>query len=461
MINIAFSTSEERKVKSQAAMDIPQHVLGGLFHSRFFRYVLGIYGTQVTVAAVGLITGVAVARVLGPEGRGAYAVAAVISVIGVQLGSLGMQGSNSYFVARDRTMLAPTLVNSLVVSLVVGSAGGAACWLIFRTFPGAVPIDSSLMVLAILGIPIGLAYFFIINLLMALQEVRIFNIIELSNKVLAALFIVGAVASRARTAQAFLLLVLLAQTVCLGLALRILIKFCDSPMTPSVSVFRKNFSIGWKVYLSCVFGFLVVRIDLLMVRSLSGAAPAGYYSIVGSLGDYVLMLPTAVSMLLFPKLSSIHDESEKRTLTLKAVAVTSLALAAVLLLLVVSGKVIIGLLFGKAFLPASTAVFFLAPGILFLGVEVVLVQYLNSCGFPASVVVLWIFSTFLNIGLNWWAIPAYGINGAAAVSSISYLFALGGVAWMTRRKWKSAKSPVMSDDLHDSLQTFAPGQEQE
>jgi O-antigen/teichoic acid export membrane protein len=108
--------------------------------------------------------------------------------------------------------------------------------------------------------------------------------------------------------------------------------------------------------------------------------------------------------------------------------------------LALCARFVIVLLFGSAFAPSATPVLFLLPGILFLGIETVLVQYLNSCGFPFSVVVLWIGSTVLNIGANLWAIPRYGINGAAAVSSVSYLFALLGIIWITHARWKTGAS---------------------
>jgi len=50
----------------------------------------------------------------------------------------------------------------------------------------------------------------------------------------------------------------------------------------------------------------------------------------------------------------------------------------------------------------------------------VIVQYLNSLGFPRIIAYSWLLVTALNIGVNLWAIPAYGIVGAAIVSTISY-----------------------------------------
>jgi O-antigen/teichoic acid export membrane protein len=60
------------------------------------------------------------------------------------------------------------------------------------------------------------------------------------------------------------------------------------------------------------------------------------------------------------------------------------------------------------------------PGSFLLGIETVMVQYLNSLGFPKIIAYFWLLVTALNIGVNFWAIPAYGIVGAAIVSTVSY-----------------------------------------
>jgi O-antigen/teichoic acid export membrane protein len=81
---------------------------------------------------------------------------------------------------------------------------------------------------------------------------------------------------------------------------------------------------------------------------------------------------------------------------------------------------IISIAFGRSFLPAVAPFVWLMPGTYFLGIETVMVQLLNSDGFPSVIVVAWIADTIINVGLNLWAIPRYGISGASIVSSVCY-----------------------------------------
>jgi len=47
---------------------------------------VGIYATQIVLIGAGLITSITVARTLGPQGRGFYAVAMAMGATSVQLG---------------------------------------------------------------------------------------------------------------------------------------------------------------------------------------------------------------------------------------------------------------------------------------------------------------------------------------------------------------------------------------
>ena len=69
------------------------------------------------------------------------------------------------------------------------------------------------------------------------------------------------------------------------------------------------------------------------------------------------------------------------------------------------------------------AFMFLMPGMLFLGINTVAVQFLNSIGYPKVVVIIWGLCSLGNILANLWVIPRYGITGASLVSSVSYFAA--------------------------------------
>jgi O-antigen/teichoic acid export membrane protein len=102
------------------------------------------------------------------------------------------------------------------------------------------------------------------------------------------------------------------------------------------------------------------------------------------------------------------------------VLVTAALMLPVVVIAALAAAPIISIAFGRNFLPAVAPFVWLMPGTYFLGIETVMVQLLNSEGFPPIIVAAWIVDTIINVALNLWAIPRYGITGASVVSSVCY-----------------------------------------
>ena len=108
--------------------------------SDFVYNTVSTFGTRLLLIGIGLITSVIIARILGPEGRGAYAAAMAVVGIGVQFGNLGLHASNTYYVSHDRTLLSQLVSNTLVISLGLGGLGVSIAWLVFFIWSSSAPL---------------------------------------------------------------------------------------------------------------------------------------------------------------------------------------------------------------------------------------------------------------------------------------------------------------------------------
>jgi O-antigen/teichoic acid export membrane protein len=346
---------------------------------------------------------------------------------------LGLHASNTYSVARDRGLL-PTLVgNTLIVSFAFGSFSFVGAWAFFNYYPHWAPMQGLLLALSLSYIPFGLAYLLLQNLLLGIQEVRTYNKIELAAAILNVGITCVLIVFRAVYVETIFFSVLIVMVISFLWLLFYLKRRFHFSFTPSYALFQGNIRYGLKAYFAALFAFLVIRVDLLMVQYILGPNQAGYYSIAIGLGDLVFMLPVIIGTILFPKVSALPSRQARWELTKDVALLTGL----VMLILVVSisllAKPLIPLLYGRVFLPAVPAFQWLMPGIFCLGIEVIVVQFLNSMGFPIRVVYIWGFATLLNIGMNFSVIPKYGIVGAAVVSSLSYLIVFALIMVMIQR----------------------------
>jgi O-antigen/teichoic acid export membrane protein len=410
------------------------------------RNVLETYGTRLLVVAVTFATAIVIARWLGPAGRGLYAVAATLGAIGAQFGNLGLHASNIYYVARDRALL-PTLIgNTLAVVLaacVIAALGGIA--LVF--WPRLSPIHGTLLLLALASVPVGLAYLLTQGLLLGVNKVRAYNNIECGGKLLALVLICILALFHGGTVELYFGMTLTSVMVTFLWALLRLRRDAAEPPKLSFAVFRQSIGLGMRAYMVAFFGFLLLRIDLLMVKYMLGATEAGYYSISQVLAENTMMFPVVVGLLLFPKLSATKEKEEKLRLANKAVLVTAALMLPVVVIAALAAGPIISITFGRNFLPAVAPFAWLMPGTYFLGIETVMVQLLNSEGFPPIIVAAWIADTVVNVAVNFWAIPRYGITGASAVSSVCYFLIfliVSGVVWKRNYSRPAAAAYALS-----------------
>jgi O-antigen/teichoic acid export membrane protein len=391
-----------------------------VIESDFILKVVETVATRVMLIGIGLITSIIVTRILGPTGRGIYAIAITIGALGIQFGNLGLHASNTYSVAGKPELLPKLVSNSLLVSFLFGGLGCVLFWGVLLLWPSLVQIQGLLLTLSLVWIPFGLAYLLLQNLLVGIQDIRSYNLIELAQRVLS-LLMVGAVillhAVNVETIYLTGLVTLVASFIWTLRRLRIrLLPFTS----PSVSLFKENLHYGIKAYVAALFAFLVLRVDLLIIQYMRGAEQTGFYSIAVAITDLVYLLPVIVGTILFPRLSAMSSDQERwrfARVVAQWVGLMMLVIAGVLALV---AEPLVALLYGRSFLPAVPALIWLMPGIVMLSINTIYMNYFASIGMPLITIYSPASAAILNIVLNIKLIPKYGIVGASIASTVAY-----------------------------------------
>lgn len=437
LANTKVATSPRSPARSLVAL---------LRSSDFASKVAQTYTTQVIALGLGVTTTIVIARALGPAGRGLYAAALAIGMLGVQFGNFGLSASNTYYLAQEPKLLRAVLGNTLLASMGIGSCGAVSVWSFFHLFPSYAIVPSALLVIGLIWVPVGLTYMLCQSMLLALHQVTEYNLIELTNRSVALMLIGVIVTKRLVTPESTLIAVLSGQVVGTVWSYSRLLRCFEGLPRPSLGILREHLRISFKAYVILFLSFMVLKADTLLVKWILGAEQTGYYSIAASMADYVLLLPTTIGMILFPKLSGIRDIVEKLRRAKRATIGTAFCLLPLLAVSGLGARYAVKLLFGAAFLPAADAFVWLIPGIFTLGLEIVLVQFLNSIGYPPIVMWVWLFSSVANIALNIYVIPRQGIVGASAVSSVTYTLTLVFIIAIVNFRWY--KSAAVSEASH-------------
>jgi O-antigen/teichoic acid export membrane protein len=408
-------------VLAAAVKWMPRHeVVRGLKASTFARDVSITFVAKVAVVLIGFASSIITARYLGPEGRGILVVLMTIAGIASHFGNFGLHASNTYFVAQDRKRLHRIVGNSFWLSLVGGSVIGCIAFGVLYSNQGLITgIPLPLLIVALLSVPFTLLFMLEQNILLGIQKIKDYNLFEFAKQLMTFLVVAA-------------LLILLGQGVSAVIATTtffaivfglFLMKDLQSRGSTyfgfDLALFKQMLRYGLKAYLAALFAFLVIRFDMLMVNYFLSAREAGVYSVTVQIVDLLYMLPVVIGMILFPKVSGMKEGSWE--FTRKVAWVTTGLMFVICFIAALLARPFIVFLYGDAFSGAVGALYWLLPGVFFLSINTIYMNFFAGKGMPLIVIISPFIALVLNIILNIYLIPILGINGAALVSSIAYL----------------------------------------
>ena len=408
-------------------------VITRLWRSRLSWSVAATTAARLIQMACQLVVSVMISRALGPAGRGVYATASVLTALGTSFGNLGLPAANTYEVARDRRQLSALLANSLGMACGGGLLLVCLLWLTGRWRPEILPGDSGLLLLALIGIPLGLMQQMLQHLLIGLERVRLMNLLTLVSAIVplaavAVLWMIGGINESSAFAVG-----LGVSGVTTLLMWKHLARLAPRPHRASLPLLRRSMSYGLRAYLTTLSHALVLRLDLLMVRAALGNEATGQYSTAAVLAEWAILVPSVAAMLLFPKVAAGADRRDQWALCCRAVPAYLIVMSVVTAAGAGLGRPAVALLYGEEFLPAAAVFLWMLPGVFFRGLSYPAYLFLGGIGRPLSHLVLCFGVLAANVAGNAFLIPRWGMQGAAAVSSASYLLGCAGGYWLARR----------------------------
>lgn len=393
---------------------------------------LETFALRLLVVAVAFFSTVLVSRLLGPEGRGLYYVPLVAAGVLIAVAKLGLEQANVYLYATRGVALKRLAAQNAVVALLIGAIASVVLVAAPPLLPAVfADVPWVLVLVAALTIPFSVHTQFTAGLQNVSGQVTwqftaalLAGIVQLA--VLGVLAVVDAISVGS---------VMLATLA--GAVLAWALTLMRSGMTYllprwDVALLRESLSQSLVLHVGMLLFFLHLRVDMFMLKGMSGAYAVGQYSLAVVLAETVLIAPDSISIALLPRQmsTSVRDAA--------VVALRAVRLSAVLGLLIAAGWVALGptlirIVFGPDFLPAFEPLAVLLPGMIFLGMQRACGPPVLRLGRPERIGLIYGITLALNVLLNMALIPSLGATGAAVASTLSY--SLGSVlfiVWLTR-----------------------------
>lgn len=383
--------------------------------NNFWNSIIQVFSTKIFIYIFTFFSSIYIARLLGPEEKGKLDVAIAMIGIGVQFGNLGIHSSNTYYISKDEKNIYKACGNiNIIVSIVI-----AFVFVINLFYQGDFISKVALWI-----IPVQLMVLLNENILIASGKIKSYNFLEImGNLFYPIVTIVFSFFVVVKAQEVFILLSVGYIIIC------ILSIFCVLKITKGKAVYdfqfmKKSIKYGLKAYIACLFSYLVLKADIIMINYLKGSGDTGIYSLAVSLSDVLYMVSSSVGVVAFPELGKLTCMQEKRKLLkeiLKKLNIIMFILVIVASLTIVP---VIKIAYGKMYYESISVFWVLLPGVWAMSNVTILNNFfasINRIEVPITAVVVG-FAGNIIFNIVW--ITQYGIIGAALASTCSYFIVL-------------------------------------
>jgi len=384
---------------------------------------------EIWSIGLGLALSILLARALGPEGNGLYALALLLPTTMAQMLNLGVAPANIYYVSRGDVPLARALAATTRLGIALSLVGLTIAPLIvyFRGeqwFPG---VPTSLMLLAFAAYPIGLFQSYYVTLLTAVKDFRRFNrslaLMPTVTLVLAALFILPLDMGVTGAVLAYLIGQATGTAVS-RVSLRTHLDAANGRDDGEGwwAYGRRCIQYGWKAHLSNILAYVNYRADVFLVNLFLNPALVGIYFVAVQVAERLWLPSKVLSTVLLPRMAEMHATSDTKHITPIMSRLVLWGTVFICLVVAIVATPIIRLLFGEAYLGAIPPLLWLLPGIALASSSRIVANDFAARGRPEWNSWLSAAILVINIIANIVLIPRFGINGAAIATTISYGF---------------------------------------
>lgn len=390
---------------------------------------------NIAATVLGLLTGVMLARILGPEGRGALAAIQNPATILFGVGALGITTAAAYFSGRDPS-LAGRLMTTALVALLLWSIPLVA--IAYLMMPFLLNAQSASVIhyaqIYLLMIPIQFAAGAPLWVLQGLGKFKLWNILRFQAPV-AWLAVIGLTWMLGMVTAGTISLIYLAVMICVACVFIVLaLRKVPPPHQPEVSHLPTLLRYGLPASLTAVPQQLNLRLDQLLMATFLSADTLGLYVVAVAWSGAFSPLLTSVSQVVFPRLAATHDQQvQAETLhrTLRLCVLSAAMLAVVLLALT---PLVLPLLFGAAFMSAVPAALVLVVAASIASFNQVASDGLRGIGAPKLPMVAEFIGLGTTVVMLVLLLRRYELMGAAVASLASYLVTLATLVFLISRR---------------------------
>ncbi len=387
--------------------------------AKIARHSFFILLARLLEAVAAMVNSIILARMLGPDGRGRYALILAIVILLSVLGTLGITESNVYLINKKRYSAHNFISNSIYFAF-CSSVLWFAVFILFYKLIGyrmlpTLTLSEILLPLTIL--PFYLLFVYLQNILLGIGAIYRFISTNIFLAVSPLLFLMIFLLDFRLTLREAIYAYMLSYMSACSYTFWCCIKEEGSfKFSPNASLAKESLIYGLKTNIGTILQIARDRLETIILGYFMMNSAVGYYNVATGLSDRLKMLPKTVSYLLFAEVSKSDHESGD-ILTAKFTRNILWIMSPLIGILIIFSKYIVLILYGREFLPAHVPMSILFGSTLLSAFTFFLGKLFLGQGRPRVYLFAGAAALVTTIGLDVLLIPLYGLVGAAIANT--------------------------------------------
>jgi O-antigen/teichoic acid export membrane protein len=382
---------------------------------------------------IGFFSSPVIGRLLGPELYGLVTLAFVSTTVVSTIGSLGLSGGIarhvSLFLARkEYTKVKGAIVSSLHLCILTSLILGGVLFLNSGWIATALFHDArmtTLIKIMCIAVPLITMRMILVGAIRGFQNMKyyvlpVYIVEPISRTVLIVIIVLILGYGVLGAISAYLLATFLAFITACYLFNKLYHLVRQMKFMP---MYRELLSYSWPLIFTSLSWLLISWTDVLMLGVFRTSTEVGFYNAALPTARILGVVSTAFTLVFLPVLSELHAKEERRKMSNLYIGVTKwmfMLLLPLVLLMVFFPTTVLYILFGSLYTKASIVLSILASGLvinyLFTTTPACVLSTIGRTKFIGLAQGI---AAVLNICLNYYLVPIYGIIGAAIATGIS------------------------------------------
>lgn len=400
------------------------------------RKALLVNAAEFICLVLGIAQTVLLARILGPAGVGQYAVVIAAMAVIAKLFSLGLPLSYLCFAQREPEARQVYLMNTLWATAFLSVLGGSIATVIIWGIPsyfGELRWYAHAAVL--LYLPFVLLRVVTRNTLLIAIEARRLSVMAVASMLGGLVLTVILVLFGWFDVDQAIICHAFAAAVGLVLGLRWIRRYLGLSVRPQWPVFGRLLHMGIRQSWADLMVLVNAQVSVMLIKCLlDDFDNVGYFDRGQRVALLVVTAGQAVLPLLFSRWASLAEDQVAPHVERVMRFVSTVGLLGVAGILL-AGKWIILIMYGREFLPAVVPMMILVPGAVLYLLSRTLMQLLGSRGVPELSALSLTVSSATNAALSWLLIPQMGMVGAAWAAVTANVVLLVCILVVVRRRF--------------------------